>query len=327
MNKIEATQHYLRNRSLRSAHPTRRQPRSVPLYIALAFLFAMGFPRTLLAVPIDIDQLWNWNSPAQSEERFRSALAGADANQAFILQTQIARTYGLRGNSAQARQILEDLKPKLAHVSPEARVRYHLERGRTFASAVSTEGGPSREMQREARNEYSEAFRLASEQHLDDLAVDALHMMAFVDKAPADQLRLDDRALAIAMNSSDPKAQKWEASLRNNIGGALNDLGRSTEALEQFRIALALRTRAGGAESTRQAWCSVGWTLRLLGRNNEALAIQQQLLTEYDAIGTTNPDVLDELREIYHAMGDEQKAAVYASRLQAYQATHPDSSP
>jgi len=326
MKQIEPTQPLPRIHPLQWIRPARQSRGQNRLYPVLAFLIAISLPRVLIAAPIDVNQLWNWDSPAQSEEHFRAALAGADADQTFILQTQIARTYGLRSQFSQARQILDGLKPELPNVSPEAQARYHLERGRTFASAVSVAGGVTPGMMHEARDEYSEAFRVANQHHLDALAVDALHMMAFVDTAPADQLRWDERALALALQSSDPTAQHWEASLRNNIGNALNDLGRSAEALEQFRIALALRERAGDAEATRQAWCSVGWTLRLLGRNTEALAIQQQLLAEYDAIGATNPDVLDELKEIYRATGDERNAAAYASRLQEYQAAHPDAS-
>lgn len=64
----------------------------------------------------------------------------------------------------------------------------------------------------------------------------------------------------------------------------------AAEALEQFRITLALRERSGDTAATRQASCSVGWTLRLLGTNTRAFANQQQLLAEHDAIGATNPD-------------------------------------
>ncbi|RFU44397.1 tetratricopeptide repeat protein [Paraburkholderia sp. DHOC27] len=327
MNKTKMTQGLRKNLPLWSATSTRLFHTYGLRYTVLAFLVAIGMPQGLHAAPIDVDQIWDWSSPTRSEAHFRAAMAGGDTNQKFILKTQIARTYGLRGQFSQARQVLDDLEPSLNHVSPEAQTRYHLERGRTLASAVPVAGGPTPEMLSAARNEYLEAFRLASREHLDDLAVDALHMMAFVDTAPADQLRWDDRALTLASNSSDRKAQHWEASLRNNIGGALNDLGRHHDALDQFRIALALRARAGDAEATRQAWCSVGWTLRLLGRNAEALVIQKQLLAEYDDSGITNPDVLDELRELYSAAGDKQAASMYASRLQEYEAAHPDANP
>ena len=176
MKQIEPTQPVPRIYPLQWIRPAGRSCGQIRPYAVLAFIVAISLPRLLQAAPIDVNQLWNWDSPARSEARFRAALAGADADQTFILQTQIARTYGLRGQFAQARQILDDLKPKLRHVSPEAQVRYHLERGRTFASAVSVAGGPSPEMLREARGEYNEAFRLADQHHLDDLAVDALHM-------------------------------------------------------------------------------------------------------------------------------------------------------
>src|SRR4029434_3845369 len=45
------------------------------------------------------------------------------------------------------------------------------------------------------------ASHVARDGRLDGLAVDALHMMAFVDTAPADQLRWDREALALALRS------------------------------------------------------------------------------------------------------------------------------
>ena len=50
-----------------------------------------------VAAAMDLDALWNFDDPAQSEQRFRDALAAATGDDAFVLRTQIARTYGLRG--------------------------------------------------------------------------------------------------------------------------------------------------------------------------------------------------------------------------------------
>jgi hypothetical protein len=50
--------------------------------------------------------LWDYSKPAVSEQRFRAALAGASADDALILQTQIARTFGLRKDFAKAREVL-----------------------------------------------------------------------------------------------------------------------------------------------------------------------------------------------------------------------------
>ena len=51
----------------------------------------------------------------------------------------------------------------------------------------------------------------------------------------------NERAMELARSSSDPDAQRWIASLANNMGWARHDAGDYVEALELFRIALAER--------------------------------------------------------------------------------------
>ena len=62
------------------------------------------------AMAIDLAPLWNFSQPELSEQRFRAALAGASRDDALILQTQIARTYGLRRDFAGAQQILKSIE-------------------------------------------------------------------------------------------------------------------------------------------------------------------------------------------------------------------------
>ena len=45
---------------------------------------------------VDLSTLWDYAHPAVSEERFRVAIIRAVPDDAFILQTQIARTWGDR---------------------------------------------------------------------------------------------------------------------------------------------------------------------------------------------------------------------------------------
>ena len=85
---------------------------------------------------IDLNPLWNFDNPGQSEQRFRAALATATGDDAIILQTQIARSYGLRGDFPKAREILKDLERQLTAAGAEARARHLLELGRTYASAA-----------------------------------------------------------------------------------------------------------------------------------------------------------------------------------------------
>ena len=263
---------------------------------------------------IEIEPMWDFSQPELSEQRFRAALAGAGADDALILQTQIARTYGLRRDFVRAQEILNSIEAQVATASAEARVRHQLEFGRTLASAKHAAESQTAEVQGQARSSYERALKDARANQLDALAIDALHMLAFVDTAPTDQLKWAEEALAIALASLQPAARKWEASLRNNVGYALHQLQRYDEALAQFRQAVVLRERATDAEATRVAHWMVGWTLRALNRLEEALDIQLRLERECEAAGVPDPYVFDELEALYRARGDDVGAEQYAER-------------
>jgi len=263
---------------------------------------------------LDVAPLWNFSDPAASEQRFRAALATASGDDALILQTQIARTYGLRGDFETARRILHEIEPRLATAGAEARVRHALEIGRTYASAAHPPETQTDDAKERARSAFLAAHETAKGAQLDGLAIDALHMMAFVDTAPGDQLKWGRQALALAERSSQPAAWKWEASLRNNVGYALHRLGRYDEALAQFRQAVVLRAKGGDAAALRDARWMEAWTLRALGRVDAALAIQRQLEAAYEAAGAPNREVFEELELLHRARGDVERADHYARR-------------
>lgn len=281
---------------------------------------SFGIAALIFAVPaaaLDLAPLWDFSQPDVSEARFRGALATATGDDALILQTQIARTYGLRGNFAQARSILEGIEPRVANAGSEVRVRYALEWGRTFASTKHSPESQPAEARELARAAYLQAFALAEAARLDDLAIDALHMLAFVDTAPADQLKWGSEALALALASSQPAARKWEASLRNNVGYALHELGRYGEALAEFQRALVLREAGTDAEATRVAHWMVAWTLRSLNRIDEALALQLRLEQACEAAGAPDEYVFEELEHLYRLKGDASLARYYADKKKA----------
>ncbi len=58
------------------------------------------------AMALDVSSLWDYANPALSEQRFRDAINTASRDDALILQTQIARTHGLRGDFLRAREAL-----------------------------------------------------------------------------------------------------------------------------------------------------------------------------------------------------------------------------
>ena len=266
---------------------------------------------------IDLATLWDFNQPDITEQRLRTALKGATGDDALILQTQIARTYGLRKDFSKAQEILKSIAKDVPTAGAEARTRYALELGRTYASATHPTDLQTAETRKLARTSYEEALAVAKSAQLDDLVIDAIHMLAFVDTAPADQLKWGQEALAVAIASSQPKARNWEASIRNNIGYALHQLGRFDEALVQFKLAVALRELGTNAESTRVAHWMVAWTLRALGQMDEALEIQLRLERECDAAKKPDRYVYEELEILYRARGNESRAKHYAELAKA----------
>lgn len=229
----------------------------------------------------DPGPLWDFDDPAASEGRFRAALAGAgDPAEAGLWSTQLARALGLQGRYDEGRALLDGLA---AH--PEVAVRATLEAG-----LLSRSSGD----ERRARGEFDRAVALAAAAGLDQLHVDALHMVALV--APvSEQVAVAEAALAIAVASADPRARDWEASLLNNIGMAHSDAGDLSRALEAFEAAQRARVRMGDPARLRIARWMVAWTLRRLGRGDEALAIQRALKDELDELGEVDPYVDEEL--------------------------------
>lgn len=266
-------------------------------------------------MPINIRELWDFGNPALSEQRFRDALEVANFDDALILKTQIARTYGLRKDFETARQVLAEIEPHLSTASPETQVRHWLELGRSYASATHPPDAQSEATKAQARIAYMRAFDLARASALDALAIDALHMMAFVDTDAESQLSWDLKALDYLEGSTQADARKWEGALRNNVGYALKLQKRYPEAIAQFELSREAHRRDGNVVNVRIANWMIASTYREMGRLDDALAIQLELEREWEASGHTDPYVFEELEAIYRAKGDEARARHYAAEL------------
>ena len=171
----------------------------------------MNLPLALLvAALIDLESVWNWDDPAASEKKFRELPSSPE------VQTQIARAQGLQGKFDEAHKTLDGVDTN----SQVVEVRYLLERGRVFNSS----GKPDK-----ARPVFLAAWEKAQAAKLDDLAVDAAHMLGILDG-----LEWHEKAIALASRSTDPKAQAWMGSLLNNLGWTYYDMGDYRKALEVF---------------------------------------------------------------------------------------------
>jgi tetratricopeptide (TPR) repeat protein len=226
-------------------------------------------------------ELWDFDDPAGSEQRFRAAAEIAEGADRLVLLTQVARALGLQERYDEGHAVLDDLSVDDAEVATRA----SLERGRLLRSADDAEA---------ARPHFEAAAVTAQEAGLEALHVDALHMVALV--APAeDQQRRTEEALAVARASGDEAARDWDASLLNNLGMTHADAGDWPAALAVFQEALEARERIGDPARTRVARWMVGWALRNLGRTDEALAVQTALKAELEAAGEEDPYVDEEL--------------------------------
>ncbi|MGZ6877985.1 MAG: tetratricopeptide repeat protein [Nocardioidaceae bacterium] len=245
----------------------------------------------------DLTSLWDFDDPAGSEARFRAAATRTNGTERLLALTQAARALGLQGRFGDGHALLDEVAAAgLVDPDPEVATRVALERGRLVRSAGEDLAA--------ARASFEQAARLAEDAGLERLHLDALHMLA-LDVPPAESVERHLAALAVARTATAADARDWDASLLNNLGMAYHDLGDLPAALAAFEQALAARERIGSPTETRVARWMVGWTLRLLGRTAEALAVQSALRAELDAAGAQDPYVDEELALLTGVPGEE----------------------
>ncbi len=93
----------------------------------------------------------------------------------------------------------------------------------------------------------------------------------------------NEKAMMVAENATDPSAKKWLGALYNNLGWTYHEKEDYAKALELFEKALAWREENKSSERQIRIahWC-VGRAWRSLGRYQEALDLQERLLSEID---------------------------------------------
>lgn len=237
----------------------------------------------------DFDQLWNYDQPAETEQRFRELIPVLqhDSTRYAELLTQIARTQSLQHQFDAAHNTLEQAQNLLSPDQPRGTIRYLLERGRTLNSS----GHPE-----QAQPLFLEAWQKARDNHEDFYAIDAAHMMGIV--APKEQqLAWELKALRLTETTVDQRAKRWAGSLCNNIGWTYYDQ-------QEFELALTYFYQAQKHWQTAQRdknvliarWC-IAKTLRAMQRVEEAVAIQCDLLVEYEQRGENSYYVYEEVGE------------------------------
>ncbi len=251
-----------------------------------------------MSTPFSIKDLWNFSDPAGTEMKFRALLSEAKAlDDELQILTQIARTLGLQRKFEEAHELLNHVETRLNTSTPLATIRYQLERGRVWNSSKNKAA---------ALPFFVQASELAMKAKEDDLAVDALHMIAIAEADPKKQMEWNLLAVKLAENSSDSNARDWLGSLYNNIGWTYHEQGQFTEALEIFQKALAFRETKKTPSTIRVAkWC-IARTYRSLNQFTEALKIQKAIETEEN-----DGYVFEELGELHLALENQPESQKY----------------
>ncbi|WP_157156888.1 tetratricopeptide repeat protein [Diaminobutyricimonas sp. LJ205] len=223
-----------------------------------------------------LDALWDFDDPAGSERRFADAAAFAAAEDRAELLTQQARALGLQKQFGEADALLDTVEG----VSSAARTRVLLERGRIRNSAMEPDAAVSL---------FRAAVDAACAAHLTFLAIDGYHMLAIADPERAEQRTR--AGLADLRHATDDRTRRWAVALHNILGWHRHDAGRFEEALSEFQLALEAAEQYGTHDQVIFARWAVGRCLRSLGRTDEAIEVQRQLLRERP----DDPDVAEEL--------------------------------
>ncbi|MDQ1885007.1 tetratricopeptide repeat protein [Aeromonas salmonicida] len=251
---------------------------------------------------------WNYQDPAASALRFHALLpearTAANLQLELELLTQIARTHSLQRQFAEAHQLLDEIEPRLTDATPRARLRALLERGRTFNSAGD---------KATARTLFEQAWQWGLKSKELYLAIDAAHMIAIA--APLEeQSRWHQLAMELAERSQDEKVRGWLASLYNNQGWTLFELGRFDEARVFQQKCLAWHEQHNNTAKAFIARWSLARLTRAQGQHEQALADLKQLQVEMaEADEPEDGYLFEELGENALVL-DDPAAAEYFSR-------------
>jgi len=255
----------------------------------------------------NFDAMWDYQHPDSTEIVFTEMLKGMknssessyDAEYHAELLTQIARTQGLQGKFIQAHATLDSVKNMLNENMKTAQIRYLLERGRVFNTSGEWEI---------SKPLFLKAYEYGVENSLDIYTLDAAHMMGIVEP-PEKQLDWSLKALKIAEETSDTNCKGWLGSLYNNIGWTFHDQKKYDQALSYFQKGYDWRIEVGDKRGARIAKWAVGRCLRSLDKNDEALKLQKEIVTELEESNLPNDGyVFEELAELYLIKGDKEQA-------------------
>lgn len=254
----------------------------------------------------DFDKLWDYDNPSETEKKFKElipVLKDSENKSAYLqLLTQTARTLGLQMKFEEAHKLLDEVEPMITDEFYVAKIRYMLERGRTFRSSKQVE--KSREL-------FLKAYDLALKHNEDNYAIDAAHMLGIIEPFKEAQ-EWNELAMKLAEKTKDERAKKWLGPLFNNTAWNYHDNKEYDKALEIFRKNVDFHTKKESKQQLIIAKWSVARALRSLDRTDEAIEMQLSLLKEIEEKGLEQDGyIFEELGELYLSKENNSEAKKY----------------
>lgn len=289
--------------------------KKIVLFIGVSALLVIGvhlkFQKSVNA-PSDIfDTIWAVGDPVAVEREFNNLLGQKEVmqNMSIYLQalSQLALAQALQKKFDIAHATLNKAEEFLTHDYTIAHVRILLERGRVFQQSGDIA---------QARCYFEQAYAKSIELGLDYHTLDAAHMIAIIVPLQDEKIAWNERAVAFALQSKNKCAQEWLGSLYNNLGQNYLETRQFEKALSAFSKAVEYRKKEGYIPNLRFANWAVARALRSLNRIDEALAIQNMLLEEYDRLAKSDAiDMPLEMFKLTRGWIYEELAELYAVKV------------
>lgn len=254
----------------------------------------------------NIDGFWDSDNLPETEALVRSSLrsnwATEWSSQSAERLTQLAHVLALQGKLSDAKATLDQVQQMMREatekLNPRVELRWTLEQGRMHSLSMS----PAK-----AHDLFVAGWRMAGELDEPFFAIDAALMLSIV-KPPKFQNEWLKKALTLTEETSDEKSKLWLTHLLFLDGWHWFDFRHFESALESFEKALNhSEASETGSKEFALLW-SKARTLRALVRTDEALIIQQFLLSEMTPTGKVNGHVYLELAECKQLLNSQDEA-------------------
>jgi tetratricopeptide (TPR) repeat protein len=254
----------------------------------------------------DIDGYWNHEDLAATEANLRAVLpadsSGEWSTTALNAVTQLVRAQYLQGKSGEAKETLELARKVIFALEPARRgrdeIRLLIEEGRHLCMSM---------MPSKAQVHFQQAWTSATTAGETFLAIEAAVMLS-ISQPPKFKNDWLQRAIELAEKTDVAQAKLWLAQLYLMDGWHAFDFRRFEDALKSFKMALERPRERGEMTSLILIrWC-VARALRALGRNQEALDIQKELLIEVSNDGKLNGHIFLEIAECLQLLKKTEEA-------------------